>query len=82
MQTCKARILDISQTGIALLTQATPREGQSVWVRLDGAAGSDWVEGTVRGVSQREPGMFQVRLSFRDGCPYDFFKIAVYGVGG
>ncbi len=82
MQSCQARILDISYTGIRLLSEAIPREGQTVWVRLDGSPVTDWVEGTVRGVSQREPGRFQVRISFRVACPYDFFKTAVYGSRG
>lgn len=79
MQHCRARILDLSQTGISLISEAIPPENQPAWVRLDGPQASDWVEGTVRGISQRDPGRFLVRLAFRDGCPYDFFKAAVYG---
>jgi hypothetical protein len=79
MQSCRAFILDLSHTGALLVCDAAPVEGQSVWVRLDGPETSAWVEGSLRGVSIREPGKFLVRLAFRDACPYDFFKAAVYG---
>jgi hypothetical protein len=82
MLTCRARILDISQTGISVLSEAIPLEGQPVWVRLDGTSVVDWVEGSVRGVTPKDASGFLVRLAFRQGCPYDFFKVAVYGEGG
>lgn len=82
MQTCQARIIDVSQTGVSLVCEAVPNEGQPAWIRLEGVDGAAWIEGNVCGISQRDPGRFLVRLAFRDGCPYDFFKATVWGGSG
>jgi hypothetical protein len=82
MRSCRAFILNLSHTGALLVSETAPVEGQSMWVRLDGPETSDWVEGSVRAVSKREPGKFLIRYVFRDACPYAFFKAAVYGEFG
>jgi hypothetical protein len=78
LRSCNAQILDLSQSGMSLLSEARPIEGQPVWVRLQEPNTTEWVEAQLRGVTVKEHGKFLVRLMFREACPYDFFKTAVY----
>jgi hypothetical protein len=78
MLSCPARILDISHTGISLVSEFAPPEGQPLWVRLDGLEPSDWIEGTLAGLSRRDADKHLVRIRFTQGCPYDVFKAIVY----
>jgi hypothetical protein len=79
MRSCGARILDISYTGVSLVSEAPLNGGQVIYVRLEGPETTEWVECVLRGVSPREDRTYLVRLAFRETCPYDFFKAAVYG---
>ena len=80
MRSCGALVLDVSYTGISLVSEATPRGGQTVFVRLERPQPSAWVEGVVRSIATRERiDDLLVRLAFREPCPYEFFKTAVYG---
>ena len=76
------QLLDISQTGISLLSDAAPNGFPPMWVCLKGAQPTEWVETSIRALALKEPGTYVIRLEFRDLCPYELFKTAVYGYFG
>jgi hypothetical protein len=86
MKSCSsgARLLDISQTGALVLSEAVPPANQRVWLRLKSPQVTDWVEVVLKGESPepQETHRHRVRLAFRETCPYDFFKAAVYQAPG
>jgi hypothetical protein len=73
-----ARLVDISQTGLMVLSEAVPPADGRIWLRLETPLITDWVEVVVKGSSLAAPGAHRVRLAFREGCPYDIFKAVVY----
>jgi hypothetical protein len=74
-----ARLVDISQTGIQVVSEAVPPADQRVWLRLESPQPSDWVEVVMKGTSPEGQGKaHRVRLAFLHSCPYDFFKVVVY----
>jgi hypothetical protein len=79
---CVGRLVDISQTGLSLVCEAVPAAGQRVWARLEGPSPTEWVEVSPRGDTLQEPGLHLIRFAFLQTCPYDFFKVAVYGRPG
>jgi hypothetical protein len=79
---CQGRVLDISQTGMSLLSEAFPPPDQRAWARLDGPPATDWIEVSLRGATPQRPGIHLVRFAFLASCPYDFFKALVYGKAG
>jgi pSer/pThr/pTyr-binding forkhead associated (FHA) protein len=74
----RGRLLDISQTGMLVLSPTVPPADQRVWLRLESPQPTDWVEVVVKGTSPEGHGAHRVRLAFRESCPYDFFKVALY----
>jgi pSer/pThr/pTyr-binding forkhead associated (FHA) protein len=86
MKSCTSRalLLDISQTGMLILSETRPPAGLPIWLRLETPRVTEWVEVVVIGASIADDGggAHQVRLSFRDACPYDFFKVVVYSKRG
>ena len=76
-----AWLLEIGQGGAALTADEAPPPGRQVCVRLAEDAGSDWLPAKVVAVSRRWRGPHLVRLAFRDDCPWDVFKAALFGVG-
>lgn len=81
LRSCGALMLDLSQTGALLLSEAPPPAGQPIWIRLEDAVTTEWIETSLAGISAHEPGSYLVRVAFRESCPYDLFKQIVYGVG-
>jgi predicted component of type VI protein secretion system len=73
-----ARLVDISQTGVLVLSEAVPPPGERLWLRLETPQVTDWVEVVLKGSTPQAPGAHRVRLAFRDACPYDIFKAVVY----
>jgi hypothetical protein len=85
-----ARVYDISQSGAAVLVEKPPpvRPNDTVWLRMEHPAPSDWVEAHVVAVTavtkrsllvcRRVVGHL-VRLRFTGSCPYDLFKTATHG---
>lgn len=73
-----ARLLDISQTGVQVLSEAVPPADQRIWLRLARPHATDWVEVVMKGSSPEAQGAHRVRLAFLQSCPYDFFKVVVY----
>ncbi len=82
LRSCVGRLVDISQTGLSLVSEAVPATGQRVWARLEGPSPTQWVEVSPRGDAPRGPGPHLIRFAFLETCPYDFFKVAVYGTSG
>jgi hypothetical protein len=80
MKVCSsaARLLDISQTGMLVLSETVPPADGQVWLRLESPQPSGWIEVLIKGATAAGPGMHRVRLAFRDTCPYDLFKAVVY----
>lgn len=78
-----ARIIDISQNGVAAVVAAVPPlPPQSImWIGLEPPAVVEWAETRLVAI-ERAGKEHQVRLSFPDSCPYDFFKIVVWGPDG
>lgn len=74
-----AALLDISQGGVRLASEFAPPCRSTAWVCLSGQRKTEWVEGTVLEVRRHPTGTFEVRLAFREICPYAFFEVAVYG---
>jgi pSer/pThr/pTyr-binding forkhead associated (FHA) protein len=77
-----ARVLDLSQTGLQVLSKTVPPAGTQLWLRLESPQITEWVEVVLKGAADEAPGTHRVRLAFRDTCPYDLFKVAVYGRPG
>ena len=76
--TIGARLLDISQTGVLVLSAKVPPIDRRIWLRLESPQITDWVEVELKGASAADPETHQVRLAFRESCPYDFFKTVLY----
>jgi pSer/pThr/pTyr-binding forkhead associated (FHA) protein len=73
-----ARLLDISQTGVLVLSEAVPPAGERIWFRLETPQITDWVEVVPKGSAPGTAGAHRVRLAFREACPYDIFRAVVY----
>jgi len=72
-------VVNISQSGMAVLCDNAPRSPEKIRLRLERPLLTDWVEVDLKGVTLSTQGPHLVRLAFRHLCPYDFFKAAVYG---
>jgi pSer/pThr/pTyr-binding forkhead associated (FHA) protein len=73
-----ARLLDISQTGVLVLSEEVPPAGERIWFRLETPQITDWVEVVPKGSAPGTAGAHRVRLAFREACPYDVFRAVVY----
>jgi hypothetical protein len=78
-QTVRARLLDLSRAGAALITTAAPPLQAHVQLRLVGREPTPWIEADVLGVEQQSPSRHKVRLRFIDPCPTYFLRVAVLG---
>ncbi len=79
---CGARLLDISQTGMLVLSTDPPPAGLPIWLRLETPQVTDWVEVVIKAMTPATDGAHRLRLAFREACPYDFFKTVVYNKPG
>jgi len=77
--TIRARLIDISRAGAALLTKEAPPVDAHVRVRLVGQDSTPWVEAKVLGVEPMTRGRHRVRLLFHEPCPTFFLRAAVLG---
>jgi hypothetical protein len=80
MKACSspARLVNISQTGVLVLSQSVPPADAQVWFRLQTPQPSDWIEVVLKGAIPANAGIYRVRLAFCEACPYDLFKAVVY----
>ena len=77
--TARARLIDISRAGVALLTKEVPPVDAHVRLRLVGQEETPWVEAKVLGVDPMTRGRHRVRLQFHEPCPTFFLRAAVLG---
>lgn len=77
--TARARLIDISRAGAALLTKEAPPVGAHVRLRLVGQDETPWVEAKILGVDPMPQGRHRVRLQFGEPCPTFFLRAAVLG---
>ena len=75
----RARLIDISRAGAALLTKEAPPVDARVRVRLVDQEETPWVEAKVLGVEPMTRGRHRVRLLFHEPCPTFFLRAAVLG---
>ena len=75
----RARLIDISRAGVALLTKEVPPVDAPVRLRLVGQESTPWVEAKVLGVDPMSRGRHRVRLLFHEPCPTFFLRAAVLG---
>lgn len=52
---------------------------EKAWMSLAGQDVTQWVGAQVTGVTVDESGNHLVRLAFPESCPYDVFRLAVWG---
>jgi hypothetical protein len=78
-------LTNVSLSGAALETEDAPPESGALWLRLNHAEFSEWIAATIVGVRKtcgipmiRKPS-YQIRLAFREACPYEVFKMAIEG---
>jgi hypothetical protein len=76
-----AVLIDISSGGAKLIAKYPPPRRSTIWICVAGQHQTEWVEGTSLDVLHAQDGSAEVRVSFRDVCPYAFFEVVVYGVG-
>ncbi len=74
-----AVMLDISEGGARVVAQTAPPRRATVWVCIAGAHKTEWIEASVLGVTKGSDGSSELRMAFREVCPYAFFEVAVYG---
>jgi hypothetical protein len=75
----RARLVDISRAGAALIVAVPPPLKARVQVRLVGREATPWIEADVLGVERDTPGRHKIRLRFTDPCPTYFLRVAVLG---
>ena len=76
---------NISLSGASVTTDEAAPESGVIWIRLNHRDVSGWVAAKIVGV--RRTGSipllrrtsYQVRITFTDSCPYEFFKAAIEG---
>jgi hypothetical protein len=78
-QTIRARLVDISRAGAALITAVAPPVQAQVRIRLVGREPTPWIEASILGVEPESGTRHRVRLRFSDPCPTYFLRVAVLG---
>ena len=78
-QTVRARLLDISRAGAALITPAVPPINAHARLRLVGPEKTPWIEAHILAVETETPSRHRVRLKFSEPCPTYFLRVAVLG---
>jgi hypothetical protein len=75
----RARLIDISRAGAALLTVEAPPLNAHARIRLVGREPTPWIEADILGVDPELRNRHKVRLKFREPCPTYFLRVAVLG---
>jgi hypothetical protein len=78
-QVVRARLLDISRAGAALITPAVPPLQAHARLRLVGSEPTPWIEADILAVETETPTRHRVRLRFPEPCPTYFLRVAVLG---
>jgi hypothetical protein len=74
-----ATLVDISNGGAKVIAEIPPPRRSTIWICLDGQRRTEWVETQVVEVRLLPDNTAQVRMAFRELCPYSFFEAAVFG---
>jgi hypothetical protein len=78
-QTIRARLVDISRAGAALLTTTVPPVPTRGRLRLVGPESTPWIEADILAVETESATRHRVRLKFPEPCPTYFLRVAVLG---
>jgi hypothetical protein len=78
-RTVRARLLDISRAGAALIVLVPPPLKIKARLRLVGPEPTPWLEVEILGVEPDSPGRHKIRLRFKEPCPTYFLRVAVLG---
>ncbi len=62
-----------------MIAEIPPPRRSTIWICLDGQRRTEWVETQVIEVRLLPDNTAQVRMAFRELCPYSFFEAAVFG---
>jgi len=74
--TTAAQLMDVSQSGLLVLTDDAPDREGSVQVRLLQPVATEWVEANLVEATRTRFGPYQIRLSFLETPSPDFLVIA------
>jgi PilZ domain-containing protein len=74
-----AKIMNLSTTGALLQVRADVALGGPYWVRLEQPESTNWLEGEVLRTEKIRGDERHLRMTFRESCPYEFFKAAING---
>jgi hypothetical protein len=74
-----ATLMDISHGGSKAIAEIPPPRRSTIWICLDGPRRTEWIEAEVLEVVRRRDNTAEVRMKFREICPYSFFEAAVFG---
>lgn len=75
-----ARLLDISQAGIAVEAEDLPPTGVDIWFCLSPGEDRDCVAGEVVGSEKGARGRYRIRIAFWAPCPARLFHEAIHGL--
>ncbi|MFO0910973.1 MAG: PilZ domain-containing protein [Isosphaeraceae bacterium] len=73
---------NLSTGGALLDAPVRPPQDESLWICMSGLPAGDWAEVRVVSVTPqpRSDAPYQIRVAFREGCPYELFSQAVHGI--
>jgi hypothetical protein len=78
-RTVRARLIDISRAGAALVTSSVPPLSAAARVRLVGREPTPWIEAAILGAEPEPRGRYRIRLKFAEPCTTYFLRVAVLG---
>ncbi len=78
-RTTHVALVDVSLHGVQLIVEDPLPRGTVAWVYLHEVGLIDWIECEVVGVEPLDRRRSRVRMRFKTGCPYHFFRSAVQG---
>jgi hypothetical protein len=76
-ETILAELINVSYSGALALVGSRLPANSSIEFRLTRPNLTDWTEVTIVQISLAPGHKFQVRLTFPESCPYEFFQAAV-----
>jgi hypothetical protein len=76
-ETILAELINVSYSGALAVVGSRLPANSSIEFRLTRPNMTDWTEVTIVKVSLAPGHKFQVRLTFPESCPYEFFQAAV-----
>jgi len=75
----RARLIDISRAGAALVSSSMPPVSAEARLRILGREPTPWIEAAIVGVQPEGPRRYRIRLRFDEPCPTYFLRVAVLG---